>query len=188
MLTFDDGSHKYFWNGKHVPNVTSILEILHNFDSVPADVLQAASERGTAVHLACEYWDRGILDESTVDESIVGYLEGWKSFLKDTNPQWSMIEAQFYSEAFGYAGTLDRKGQIFGCEATLDIKTSVASHPVWGVQTAAYSNGLKSPKDKRFTVQLRDNGTYRLNEWKDSTDWSVFVSLLTVNNFLRKHS
>jgi len=187
MLTFDEATHTYYWHGKRVPGVTGLLKTLHNFDGVPTDVLEAASQRGTAVHLACEYLDKGILDEDSVDPAIAGYVNGWRLFMAEKKPAWSAIEQMFYHPALAYAGTLDREGLMEGDEWTLDIKTAAASHPVWGIQTAAYANGRGKPKSRRGTVQLRADGTYRLIEWKASTDWPVFVSLITITSFLEQH-
>lgn len=187
MLTFDDASHTYFWNGKRVPGVTSILQALHNFNGVPADVLEAAQDRGTAVHLCCEYLDKGVLDEGSIDPAIAGYVDAWRLFTAEMRPQWTHIEQQVYHPVMRYAGTVDRVGVLNGKEYVLDIKTSIASHPVWGLQTAAYANAMDKKCALRATVQLRSDGTYRLIEWSDASDWPTFVSLITINNFLEKH-
>lgn len=186
MLTFDQDTHTYHWNGQRVPGVTSILKALHSFDGVPADVLKAAGERGTAVHLCCEYLDRGILDESSIDPAISGYVDAWRLFCAEMRPEWSHIEHQCYHEALRYAGTFDRAGRMGGDKWLLDIKTSAAAHRVWGVQTAAYTNAAKLTDHRRGTVQLRADGTYRLIEWKEPTDFPTFCALLTVNNFLAR--
>lgn len=187
MLTFDEASHSYFWQGKPVPGVTSVLNALHNFDNVPEAIIKPAQDRGTAVHLACEYDDKGILDESSLDDRIVGYLQAWRQFRSDNATEWTHIEHQCFHKVLRYAGTLDRAGTINGDKWLIDIKTSITSHPVWGVQTAAYSNAADLTDHKRGTIQLRADGTYRFHEWKSSNDWPVFVSLLTINNFLEKN-
>lgn len=187
MLAFDEATHTYQWDGKRVPGVTSILRALHNFDGVSAAVLEAAAERGTAVHLACEYLDKEILDEDSIDPAIAGYVDAWRLFMAEKQPTWRHIETQCYHSLYRYAGTLDRAGEMDGDEWIVDIKTSAASHPIWGVQTAAYAHAIEKPKARRGTVQLRANGTYRLIEWKASTDWPVFASLLTITSFLEQH-
>ncbi len=184
MLQFDEINHAYSYDGRRVPGVTSVLSALHKFDGVSADVLAAAAERGTAVHLACELLDLGDLDEESVDPAIAGYVNGWRLFMAEKAPVWDRIEAKCFHKIHRYAGTLDRAGVMDGDEWIVDIKTAAASHPVWGVQTAAYANALDKPKARRGTVQLRPDGKYRLIEWKDRTDWPVFASLLTINSFL----
>ncbi len=186
MLTFDDATHTYFWNGKQVPGVTSVLSPLSNFKGVPKHILEAAGERGTAVHLCCEYDDKGILDEASIDPAIAGYVQAWRKFRSEMQPEWTHIEHQCYHEALRYAGTLDRAGLIRGQRYVLDIKTSAAASRLWGVQIAAYANAIKMPDALRASVQLRPDGTYRFIEWADRSDWSVFVSLLTINNFLEQ--
>jgi hypothetical protein len=187
MLTFDEIEHRYYWQGKPVPGVTSVLSALHNFDGVPEEILKPAQDRGTAVHLACEYDDKGILDDASIDERISGYVQAWRQFRSDNATEWTHIEHQCFHSVLRYAGTLDRAGTINGEKWLIDIKTSVQSHPVWGVQTAAYSNAANLTDHKRGTIQLRSDGTYRFHEWKSASDWPVFVSLLTVNNFLEKN-
>ena len=187
MLTFDEATHTYCWDGKRVPGVTTILQALHNFDGVPAGLLAIAQERGTAVHLACEYLDQGMLDEDSIDPAIAGYVNAWRLFTAELTPIWSHIEARCFHKVMRYAGTVDRVGIINGKEYVLDIKTSIASHAVWGLQTAAYAHALEKERAFRATVQLRIDGTYRLIEWDDKSDWPTFISLITINNFLEKH-
>lgn len=197
MLTFNADLHEYRWRGKVVPSVTQVLDGLHSFAGVPWEVLEAARARGTAVHTACQFFDEDDLDEDRLavdDWDIWCYLQGWKAFVRDTEPNWSVIESPFYCPALGFAGTPDRIGEFtFRGQrmtgATLDIKSSASSHPTWGVQTAAYAHLAKTGGGPRFTVQLEPHpdGRYRLLEWKDPHDWPVFVSLMTLHNWRAKH-
>ncbi len=187
LLEFDEPTHTYTFKGKRVPSVTQILGTLHNFDGVPEGILVAAQERGTAVHLACEFDDHGDLDESSVDDKIVGYLAAWRKFRTEMRPSWLQIEARCFHPALHYAGTVDRVCLIDGVEWVIDIKTSIASHAIWGLQTAAYAQALNMANAKRGTVQLRNDGTYRLIEWAKKSDWATFVSLLTITNFLENN-
>lgn len=188
MLTFDEAAHEYRLGGARLPSVTQLLQQLHSFAGVPAAVLAAAAERGTAVHKACELLDLDDLDESTVDSSLVGYVEAWKAFMRDKTPNWRHIELIAHHQTLRYAGMLDRFGEIDGDEWVVDIKTSATDHPVWGIQTAAYAHLLNKPNARRATVQLRPNGTYRFKPWTDPTDWPVFVSLVTLNSWKEKHA
>lgn len=186
MLTFDHERHEYRHAGVLVPGVTSLLQHLHSFAGVPLDVLQAAQERGTAVHAACQFFDEEDLDEEQLQASspmVFGYLCGWKKFMAERAPTWNAIEQPVYHPTLRYAGTPDRFGVLGGEDWQVDIKTSQQSHPVWGVQTAAYNQAAGKPKARRATVQLRADGTYRFIEWKDPTDWPVFVSLVTLHHW-----
>lgn len=191
-LQFDADAHRYTHQGKVLPSVTQIITGLHNLGAIPKDVLQAACERGTAVHLACELDDNNDLDESSLDDTVRGYLQGWRRFKSELTPIWAMIEQPMADTILGFAGTPDRYGMLNdGRWWVLDIKTSLQSHPVWGLQTAAYAHLvtlLSQKQTLRGTVQLRPDGTYRLIPWLSIQDWPAFLSLVTVNNWRKNHA
>lgn len=58
-VVFQEESHTYDLDGKKLHGVTDIVKWVFNetYDGIPADVLQRAAERGTAVHKACELFD-----------------------------------------------------------------------------------------------------------------------------------
>lgn len=188
MLTFDEASHTYRFDGQVVPGVTSILAPLSNFDRVPKHVLDAASEFGTAVHLACELDDLGTLDESALDPALLPYVQGWRKFSAEHAVQWEFIESPVYHTAMRYAGTLDRFGLVVGDLTVVDIKSSVQLYPSVGPQLAAYANALGVGGVKRMAVQLKADGTYVAKPYTDPTDWPVFASLLTLRNWCGRHS
>lgn len=185
-FTFDEAKHEYRLNGVVIPSVTQVLQLLHSFAGVPLDVLKAAQERGTAVHLICQYWDEGDLDEDTIDPKLRGYFDAWLKFLDDKRPRWTLIEHKGH-HPLGFAGTCDRFGLIDEQDWTIDIKTSLQSHPVWGIQTAAYNHIYGKPNARRGTVRLRPDGTYKFDTWTDPMDWPTFVSLITLINWRNKH-
>lgn len=193
LLTFNEEHHVYLYDKVAVPSVTQLLEGLHSFAGVPWDVLEAAKERGTAVHLATQYYDEDDLDEATLTPQVAGYLEGWKKFVRDCKPKWLAIEQPVYHPLLRYAGTPDRfcNMTVKGVDienAQADVKTALDSHPCWGVQTMAYNHAAGSPGSRRFTVQLRPDGGYRLLEWTDAQDWPVFVSLTTLRTWKTRHA
>lgn len=197
-LTFDPVEHAYTWEGKRVPSVTQLLDCLHSFAGVPVDVLEAAQHRGSYVHAMCELYDGGELDEEAnarvSDGAFVGYLEAWKRFLHDYEPNWSGIERRGYSRLYGFAGTMDRDGVLARVRPgahVIDIKTAEQSHRVWGLQTAAYRQILMEldPShafDQRATVQLAKDGNYRFTPWTDPADWPTFQALITLDNWSRQ--
>ncbi len=196
MLTFDPVSHTYRWLGKIVPNVTSLLRGLYSFANVPSEVLEAAQQRGTYVHTACHFLDEDDLDldELRVQQpDIWNYVQGYKRFLLDCEPNYAGIEERVYHEALGYAGCLDRRGELNYkgeriTSAVIDIKTSVQAHPiVWEPQLAAYAHASGHPTARRFTLQLRTDRTYRLLEWTNPSAWPTFMSLLTLQSWSRQH-
>ena len=189
-LTFDAETHVYRYMGDVVPSVTGILKPLQDFSNVPVQVLEAASDFGTAVHLACELWDRGTLDEDLLDPALVPYLAGWKQFSADHAVKWEMIEEQVYHPGLRYAGTLDRYGDVAGTMTTLDIKSSVGLYPAVGPQLAAYKAAIPFAPlaSARMAVQLKADGSYVAKTYTDRTDWPLFASLVTVRNWSLAHN
>lgn len=185
-LTFDAAKHEYQSSGRRVPSVTQLLGKLHSFAGIPEAILKAACERGTAVHMACEFWDQGDLDESTVAPAIMGYFDAWREFTAAMKPTWLEIEKVGY-HPLGFAGAWDRGGIIDGDDWTVDIKTAIQSHPVWGLQTSAYAMLRQKPSSKRATVQLSKDGKYKFKVWSDPNDWPTFLSLLTIHNFAQRN-
>lgn len=186
MLTFDAARHEYRWNGAKVPGVTSILEPLSNFDFVHPEVLRAAQEFGTAVHLTCELADLGTLDEPALDPELQPYLMGWRQFCADHACEWELIEHPVYHQTMRYAGTLDRKGLVDGRKTVLDIKTSAALYPSVGPQTAAYARALpEGPSLDRAAVRLKGDGTYEFKHFRNPMDWPLFCSLITLRTWCK---
>lgn len=190
MLTFDEGLHQYKANGVVVPSVTQCLNKLHDFGMVSKDILEAACQRGSYVHTLCEYHDQNDLDSESIG-NYGGYLDAWIQFCADYKSVWSGIEVRGYSERYGYAGTWDRNGLLNGSKFVVDIKTSLAPHPVWGLQTSAYRQLIAETDQswllsRRATVQLRPDGTYKFIEWNSPNDWPTFLALITLINWNQK--
>src|SRR3990167_7302579 len=195
MLEFNSGTHSFTWEGAPVPNVTRILAPLYGLeDPVYQSYIESAGKRGTAVHEATERHDRGlelaVLGRSWREEDGIGsYLDAWKSFLRDTGFTIHSIEEAVYSVRYRYAGILDRLGVLNGRRVVIDIKTSAAIKPVMGIQLAAYQAAANESSKKagqypyRFICQLKRDGTYRLEEFRDRGDFSVFLALLTLHQW-----
>lgn len=195
MVEFDPVTHKYTVSGQRVPHVTGIIKPLEDYAGIPPSVLEYASERGRAVHLACELLDLDDLDESSLDPGIIGYVDAYRHFLAAAGPVWRGIERRVYSERWRYAGTLDRVGVLTKCkgapEAVLDIKCVAALSPVTGLQTAAYEEADRADRRHkeraRYALQLRADGTYRLRRYAEPTDLSVFLAQLTIHGWCLRH-
>jgi len=190
-LSFDEATHTYRYGGRVVPGVTSILAPLNDFNRVPPQVLDAARDLGTAVHLACELDDLGDLDEAALDPALAPYLRAWRAFCADSYVRWYKIEIPEYHRTLGYAGTPDRYGAVQGDLAVVDLKSSAALYPSVGPQLAAYAHAIDEKKAatiKRIAVQLKADGTYATKTYTDPSDWPVFCSLLTLRNWCSIHS
>jgi len=189
MLTFDESKHEYAVEGVRLPSVTQVLKSLgmykgEDFFKPEGLVL------GHYIHSACEYYDKGTLDEETLDDSLRGYLDAWKQFRMDTKFTPLLIEQPLQSRIHRFAGTPDRFGTI-GNEFWLpDIKHG-GYQPCDALQTAGYSLLLMESEYgkaiaesrrpiKRMSVYLEPNGRYFADEHKELTDIPGFMECLGV--------
>lgn len=197
MLTFTAENHVYRWKGNVVPSVTQILSPLSDFSMVAPATLEYARARGVAVHKCVQLDILDDLDEASVAQELTGYLSAWRAFRKDcsvTAADFGEPEKQMYHDLYGYAGTPDVPIFLDNKWGVLDVKTAEAMGDAWGPQTAAYLDLINdnTPKgqhkiENRYSLRLRDNGTYRLDKFTDRADWQVFLSCLTLHRWKESH-
>ena len=165
-LTFDSVTHTYLLDGEKVPSVTEILKGAGFIDTTWYK--QSGTNRGTAVHEATEFIDRGdMAQEDFESEDWYGYVQAYAAFKAETGFEPVYIEEQLAHPQWKYAGTLDRIGRISGEMVLLDIKTGSAAN--WhGIQLAAYDQMvgglLTGPLKNRRVLRLRKNGRYSLDK------------------------
>jgi hypothetical protein len=187
-LLLDEATHTYTYNGRVVPSVTRILEILHDFRSVPADVLDAARQFGTHVHSAIQLELEGTLDHETLDPNLKPYVDAAMRFIVDAGITVLDYEVRVYNKTHDYAGTADLIGEVHPYRrkpqrVIVDWKTGLLPRTV-GPQLAAYAHALDGPH-LRWAVQLCPGGSvpFKLAERKDPSDWSVFISCRNLHNW-----
>jgi hypothetical protein len=194
LLDFDASSHTYRIAGRVVQSVTQILGCAASFGFVTQEQLEAAQRRGTYVHQLCELSDLGELDdEAECTGEHWPRLLAWRQFCADYGANWSAIETLGYSQLFDFAGTVDRRGKLERSKTpndlwVIDIKTGATVSRTWGPQTAAYKQIAieEHPRwamARRATVRLLENGTYKFDEFKDPTDWTVFQAMNTLSHW-----
>lgn len=189
QLHFDEATHTYTLDGVVViPSVTQVIApIRPGFDRVPPAILEAKRSLGTAVHLACELDDADELDEETLPAALAPYLSAWRKFRADTGAVIIENETRHFHRSLMYAGTIDRLADIGNDTWLIDLKTSADPDPSYGVQLAGYEELLRSDglhvEIRRATVHLRDDGTYRLHEFKNHGDHAAFRACLALHNW-----
>lgn len=195
-ITFDAQTHTYHINGIKVPHVTGIIEEagLTDYSGIPADRLDIAREFGTAVHKACELYDRGILNESILDSKLKPYLDGWRKFLADTGFKPEIIEGVIGSEKYMFGAIIDRRGVLKEKITIVEIKSTYnLGVKATAIQTAgqliAHNENYKHEKaTQRMAVLLKPDGNYTPHYFKQSNDMNVFLACLTVTNYRRLKS
>lgn len=188
-LTFDEAAHVYRIGGHVVPSVTQLLKpIGADFSQIDPRVLEAKRQLGTAVHLACELDDEDDLDEETLPTDVVPRLHAWRKFKADTGAVVVMNEQKLASASLRFAGTLDRVVTVRSGETYLiDLKTSSSMFRSFGVQLCGYQllldeNGYTT-KLARKGLQLKDDGTYRLEPYNNPNDAACFRALLSLHHW-----
>jgi hypothetical protein len=182
---FDAEPHVYYDESmQRVPGTTSLLEAagMVCYAGIPEAILDRKAQIGTAAHAASHFFDEGDLDESTVDPAVLGYVNAWKRFRRESDFAPEFLEYRGVSEVDGmkYGWTLDRTGLLFKRRSLLELKCTANVEPSWGPQTAAYESASRrigkgaGPFRRRIAVWLKPNGTYRLVPYTDVQDYQIF--------------
>lgn len=201
--------HRYVDDDGNVyPSVTTLLGSvppwLGRFDHARAADVDYKRDLGEQIHRATQYFDEGMLDESSLDPAVQMGLQAWQRFRVDKHFEPLEIETLVWYPLYGYAGTLDRigladtehgRGLVLG-----DIKTGDGS--MAGPQTAAYLEAwcamIKArltPQPSwfspalavdRWTIQLHDDGHYTLTPHRSRRDWRVFLAALELYTYARQ--
>lgn len=186
-IIFEHAAHRY-WLAEdsgarvQIPSVTQALQVIERgFRFVDADTLERARDFGRHVHLATHLFDRGELNEDTLDPELALYLAQYKQALYDTGAQVIASEEIVYNETARYAGQLDKRWAWKRSTWLCDLKSGIVPRTV-GPQTAAYQQAAKDRPRKRACLQLRRND-YRLILLEDLTDYSYFISALNCHRF-----
>lgn len=178
-FTFDEATHTYrMENGEILPSVTTVLKDMGFYGNAESWFTEESATRGTYVHRLIQYYLEGTLDFRTIDDGLRPYLDAWQRFEVDTGFSPMEIEKAMASETHRFAGTVDYVGLLSCGPSIIDLKSGAVG-PVVGLQTAGYELLLDKPV-KRFALQLKDDGRYKLTEFKDRNDRRVFQAALAV--------
>ena len=141
------GYRKYLCSGLYLPSVTTVLSAtesekskagLRNWQANNPGALEAASARGSAIHLCCENYIRGI--PVNCPEDYLPFWDGMSEYLdwfdeihwseRPLRPDWNHLRsddkevAYVWSTIHEYAGCPDIIGEIGGVKVIADFKTS----------------------------------------------------------------
>jgi len=118
-----------------------------------------------------------------VDNDIKPYAKAFNAFRSSLKYEILDQELTVWSDIYQYAGTIDVVIKTFYGEVWIvDYKTSNYLHKSYDLQLAAYkqalleSRGIKA--DHCFLLQLKDNGTFKLQESKG--DLNIFLAALSL--------
>jgi hypothetical protein len=183
-LRFEPATHSYYFGDQYFPSVTEVLEPEQRLEGIAPAVLAAAKVRGQHVHEACALLTQDALDWSSLDPLLVGYASAARLFLKESGVIVLRSEHRMCDPQLKVAGTLDLYGRMRRYDCVFDYKTALARSRTEGLQLAGYEHLHRRMYGgralKRFVVQLREDGQYRLWPYEDPRDFSLFVSCLNL--------
>lgn len=170
-----------------LPRVTDILKEANLIDTTYMD--EHGRDRGSAVHLACQYLDEGDLDVSSLDPELEGYVRSYDAWKRDSHSEGAQrIECPLQDPCGLYRGTPDRI-LIVRPRKLIDLKTGAPQAWV-ALQLAAYVNMLPDPYSyERQALYLSPDGTYSVKQFPKAeyaTDLAVFMSALNIVNWKRR--
>lgn len=185
-LSFDEATHRYVLDGIELISVTTALQAAALVDLTFAT--EASRALGLRVHAAIELLNATEGTGRRIDEpaDVAPYLRAYRAFLAETAFRIHACEERLADQYLGVAGTCDLRGQFRdaydGVVDIIDIKTGEI--PPWvGYQTAGYVRLLPYRvrlQARRFVLQLRGDGSYRLRPLTTKSDEAVFLAAVTI--------
>jgi hypothetical protein len=174
---------------KEFPSVTQVMEPYTDFSMIPDDVLEAASERGTAVHQICASIALGFF--TITPEPYQGYITSFRSWFDSQVQGVSSVEERLFDTALGFSGQPDFIGTLKdGSLVLIDWKTPVALQRSWQAQLAAYqhlarTNGFQV--ERAGSLRLSADGKVPKMKWYEDSarDFNAFLNALNAHNFFK---
>lgn len=190
LVNFEADTHTYTdEDGKILPSVTQILQGVGII--VPTIFAPGAAAFGTSVHEILECIDKGFMTAASFEDTDAsGYVKAYTQFLTDTKFKVTSVELIHAHEEYRYAGTVDRIGlwPTSTQKCVIDLKTG-SKQPWHALQTAAYAMLIDPAKPynlERYCLYLKRTGKYKLEQYKDRNDYSIFTAALLVHKWKAK--
>lgn len=162
QLLLDPETHTYTLDGKKIMGVTEVLESagIKPKSEYRNGAIDHALLLGNYVHQATALDDRGVLDDTSLDEQLLPYLTAWRKWKSEYQPRFYSIEESIATD--GCAGTPDRVAVVDDRRGVIELKTGNAEK--WHrIQAEFYRQMVEV--DDRHLVYLHEDGTYTYELW-----------------------
>lgn len=174
-----------------LPSVTQVLSPWTDYSMVPAHIMEAASERGTAVHAICAARIQNLWHLPVADV-LAGYVKSFDSWARVVSDV-ILVEPEMEDSSLGYCGHLDLAVRIKGDSelSIVDLKTPASCIPTWRPQLAAYRNLAEANGheiSRVFSLRLdRAGGRAKVDEYTGTVraDFAGFISALNCWKFFK---
>lgn len=198
LITLEPVDHVYTYDGERRPAVSDILVGTGVVDT--EWFTEQGRWRGSAVHQVTWFDDENDLEERTIVDTemftrkeILGHLNGWRKFRRDTGFVPRRIEQMVFNPILNYAGTPDRDGVLANGKPCLPDLKSGASSAATRYQTVAYAACYDKPRlFTRMEVRTKANGDYTLKIYppqdyqRDYLRWTHLVGTYDLKKELRR--
>lgn len=171
--------------------------IPHDFSGVRPEILEAAAQRGTDVHIACSAYVKNLfVSDSVLYGDRVGYFDSFRRWFDKHVSRVFYVEHEFRSDRFKFLGHVDLVAELIdGRLAVIDIKTPAAEVKTWRLQLAAYKylvnqelygKGVQRGITDCMSLRLMKDGraAKAVCYQEHADDLAVFLSCLNVYRFL----
>ncbi|MDY0188922.1 MAG: hypothetical protein RBR16_13480 [Syntrophus sp. (in: bacteria)] len=170
-----------------LPSVTQIISPWQDFSQIPEDVLQAACDRGRAVHGLCAARAKKLFIPP-VHEDYRGYYESFVRWFDYAVVEVVAVERELIEKQLRYKGHPDLIARLRGdhCLTVIDYKTPITHKLAWCLQCAGYRRlGLGNDYDigRNLSLRLRPDGSRALiTEYSSNYahDLAVFLNAKAV--------
>ena len=170
-------------------SVTQVLSPFSDFSRIRDDVLQAACDRGTAVHRFCQAYALGAW--AIEPEGLEGYCESFRRWYDLAVDEVVSVEQEYKDEQFGFMGHPDLVAVLKGTGAkaglaVIDYKTPVGKGTTWELQLSAYRHLTKAKN--AGSLRLRSDGGVPIMDWVPDGPklFNLFLSALNLKNYFSK--
>lgn len=175
---FDAAEHTYLDidTGEEFPHITAMLKACGYVDD--AWFTDASRERGQAIHRLTADYDIGALEDLTSleDNPFKGWLLAHVDAMQILQPTIYEIETPHVHPIFRFGGRPDRELMLYGIKGVLDLKSGPVE-PSHRLQTALQailaeeSLGIPPEMMGRWTIYLKRNGKWKIEQHHDRTDF-----------------
>lgn len=177
----------------YCPSVTEVLSILDTYSGVNPATLDAAAERGTAVHKACAAVAKGLPVVGLRDD-LQGYLKSFRKWFDLLVDKVLLVETRLVDEAYLFHGHPDLIVVLRSRNAditTVDLKTPVQHYKTWALQMAAYNRlavvNWRMVTYSAGTLQLDADGGVPKMIWYEQgrRDFNLFLNCLNLYRYMK---
>lgn len=127
MIEFEKETHTYKVDGKILPSVTTIINILSSYDykDIKPEILQRAAYKGSRVHKALE--DLIVWGDYEIEPLFESYVEQFKKAKAVEN--FEIADTEFMLTNNEICGTIDARGILNESKTiVIDYKTTSTIH------------------------------------------------------------